>query len=134
MSIIMRAIWKAQRRRERNEAGFTFLEVMAVVAVIAILAILIVPRILASLDRAKASTDASNINMLKNAIERYRFDNNGAPPANLDALVTGKYIDQVPKTPWGNAYEYTDGMVTSPDVNRWPEEMRPTTPTTAPTS
>lgn len=124
---IMKAVWKAQRRRERNEAGFTFLEVMAVVAVIAILAILIVPRILASLDKAKASTDASNVNMLQNAVERYRFEK-GSLPNNLSDLVTEGYIDHLPKTPWGHEYVLeSTGNITSPDEGNWPAEMRRTT-------
>ncbi|MBC7342970.1 MAG: prepilin-type N-terminal cleavage/methylation domain-containing protein [Clostridia bacterium] len=110
---IMKAVWKAQRRRERNEAGFTFLEVMAVVAVIAILAILIVPRILASLDTAKKNTDDSNLNMLQGAVERYHFDK-GSYPTGTDAdaaiteLINAGYIDKKPKCETGS-WTYADG-------------------------
>src|SRR5438105_13053843 len=105
--------------KKRAGGGFTLVEVMVVVVILGILAVLIVPRVLGRSDEARAAAAKHDVAALMQSLKLYRLDN-GRYPTNdqgLQALVAKpqsgpapsnwkQYLDNLPKDPWGNPYQY----------------------------
>jgi general secretion pathway protein G len=103
----------------RRSAGFTLVEIMVVVVILGILAVLIVPRVLGRSDEARQAAAKHDIATIMQSLKLYRLDN-GRYPTNdqgLQALVAKPsstpvpsnwkpYLDNLPKDPWGNTYQY----------------------------
>lgn len=69
----------------RKKSGFTLIELMIVVVIIAILALIIIPKLAIYSRRAKESAMASNLNSLREALEKFKSDT-GEYPASLSGL------------------------------------------------
>jgi len=106
-------------RAVRLPRGFTLVEIMVVVVILGILAVLIVPRVVGRTDEARAVAAKQDIAATMQALKLYRLDNGRYPSTEqgLAALVTKpqsqpapsnwqKYLDRIPKDPWGNVYHY----------------------------
>ena len=106
-------------RAGRFPRGFTLVEIMVVVVILGILAVLIVPRVVGRTDEARAVAAKQDIAAIMQALKLYRLDNGRYPSTEqgLAALVAKpqsqptpsnwqKYLDRVPKDPWGNVYHY----------------------------
>ncbi len=106
-------------RSVRLPRGFTLVEIMVVVVILGILAALIVPRVVGRTDEARAVAAKQDVAAIMQALKLYRLDNGRYPTTEqgIAALVTKpqgepvpanwqKYLDKVPKDPWGNAYQY----------------------------
>ena len=106
-------------RATRFPRGFTLVEIMVVVVILGILAVLIVPRVVGRTDEARAVAAKQDIAAVMQALKLYRLDNGRYPSTEqgLAALVTKpqsqptpsnwqKYLDRIPKDPWGNVYNY----------------------------
>jgi prepilin-type N-terminal cleavage/methylation domain-containing protein len=63
--------------------GFTLIELLVVIAIIAILAAIIFPVFMRAKANAYRSSDISNMNALRTALQLYRTDNGAYPPALL---------------------------------------------------
>ena len=63
--------------------GFTLIELLVVISIIAILAAIIVPATMRAKDAAYRSSDMSHMNELRSALQLYRIDQGGYPPALL---------------------------------------------------
>jgi general secretion pathway protein G len=107
------------RRAARKPRGFTLVEIMVVVVILGILAALIVPRVVGRTDEARAVATKQDIAAIMQALKLYRLDNGRYPATEqgLAALVTKpqsqptpsnwqKYLDKIPKDPWGEPYQY----------------------------
>lgn len=106
---------------QRDDKGFTLLEMMVVIMIIGLLASLIVPNILGNKDKADQKKAVADITALENALDMYRIDN-GVYPDNsegLEALLhapqsiksqntyrEGGYIKHLPNDPWHHPYHY----------------------------
>ena len=99
--------------------GFTLVEIMVVVVILGILAVLIVPRVVGRTDEARTVAAKQDVAAIMQALKLYRLDNGRYPTTEqgLAALVTKpqgdpvpknwqKYLDKMPKDPWGNTYQY----------------------------
>lgn len=106
-------------RAARPPRGFTLVEIMVVVVILGILAVLIVPRVVGRTDEARAVAAKQDVAAIMQALKLYRLDNGRYPSTEqgLAALVTKpqsqpvpsnwqKYLDKIPKDPWGNVYHY----------------------------
>lgn len=97
----------------KNEKGFTLLEIMVVLIIIGVLAAMVAPRFIERADEAKVEATKAQMQNIAQALKMYRLQNNRYPDsgAGLNALVSpdkgGKrYMDNVPKDAWGNAFVY----------------------------
>ena len=108
-----------KRNRISLQAGFTLIEVMVVVIILGILAAIVVPRVMDRPDTARITKAKQDIRALESALNLYKLDNFNYPTTDqgLEALVTKpggspepknwkKYIDRLPKDPWGEPYQY----------------------------
>lgn len=66
-----------------KRAGFTLIELLTVIAVIAILAAIIFPVMARAKDGAYRGSDLSNMNAIRTALQLYKVDQGGYPPALL---------------------------------------------------
>jgi general secretion pathway protein G len=99
--------------------GFTLVEIMVVVVILGILAVLIVPRVVGRTDEARTVAAKQDVAAIMQALKLYRLDNGRYPTTEqgIAALVVKpqgapvpanwqKYLDKIPKDPWGEPYHY----------------------------
>jgi general secretion pathway protein G len=82
----------------KSRAGFTLIELLVVMAVIATLLTLAVPRYFSSIDRSKEAVLRENLNVMRDAIDKFHADT-GTYPSTLQDLVTRRYLRDVPIDP-----------------------------------
>lgn len=88
----------ALKRSTRRRGGFTLIELLVVMAILGALLAIAAPRYFESVERAKEATLRTNLRMLREAIDKHRADT-GRSPANLDDLVSRRYLRAVPVDP-----------------------------------
>ena len=108
--------------RQRNNGGFTLLELMIVIVILGILGAIVAPKFMDEPHKARVVQAKMQIENLSTAVKKFYLDNGFYPSTEqgLEALVTrpaiGKtpknypangYITKIPKDPWGNDYVYT---------------------------
>jgi general secretion pathway protein G len=89
----------------RAPRGFTLIEVLIVMTIITILAAISVAMYGNGVTQAHEATLKTDLKEMREAIDAYHADKNKWP-ASLDALVTEKYIRQVPPDPTTNAVDW----------------------------
>src|SRR3954451_13361458 len=107
-----------QKRRRRNRAGVTLIEMLVVVTIIALFAALVAPKMLRRADAARVTAARAQINAFGTALGAYKLDTSTFPtteqglaalrirPANMP-LWNGPYLPQdVPLDPWSHPYQY----------------------------
>ena len=107
------------RHRIFKNSGFTLIEVMVVVVILAILAAIVAPRVMDKPAQAQQTKARQDIRSLETALNLYKLDNFVYPTTDqgLEALVTKpsgtpepknwkRYMDRLPKDPWGEQYQY----------------------------
>ena len=82
----------------RSQHGFTLIEILVVMVIITILAGVSVAMYGNSITRANEAALKENLHQMREAIDAYHADKNKWPPA-LDALVTEKYLREIPRDP-----------------------------------
>ncbi|HEY7655431.1 MAG TPA: type II secretion system major pseudopilin GspG [Burkholderiales bacterium] len=110
---------RTARPAVNSARGFTLVEIMVVVVILGILAVLIVPRVVGRTDEARKVAAKQDVAAIMQALKLYRLDNGRYPTTEqgLAALVDKpqgdplprnwqKYLDKMPKDPWGNTYQY----------------------------
>ncbi|HEX8486284.1 type II secretion system major pseudopilin GspG [Sphingomonas sp.] len=109
-----------QKKRRRNEEGFTLVELMVVIVIIGLLATIVALNVLPSGDTARIQKAKADIATIENGLELYRLQMSTYPttsqgiqalvaaPAGADAsrYQRGGYVKRLPDDPWGRAYLY----------------------------
>jgi general secretion pathway protein G len=107
---------KMEGKRSRAERGFTFMELLIVMVIIAILATMAIPIYTTQLKRAKEVALQQNLWTMRHAIDQYTTDKE-KPPANLQELVTTKYLREVPEDPICKCRQWNEIPAESDDLN-----------------
>ena len=82
----------------RRQRGFTLLELIVVMTIVALLASIAAPRYFDSIDRARERVLLQNLNLLRDAIDKFHADT-GAYPSTLNELATRRYVRKIPEDP-----------------------------------
>jgi general secretion pathway protein G len=90
------------RNRRPRADGFTLIELMIVMAIIVILAGMATALYVNSIQRSKEAVLKSDLFRMRDAIDQYYADKNKYPPS-LEALVSEKYLRNVPVDPITNS-------------------------------
>jgi len=97
-----------KRHQSNNQSGFTLIEIMLVTIIIGILGGMVVMVFQGTAVNAKINTALGDIRSYQSSLDMFALENNDKYPESLNALVNGKkkYIRDLNKDPWGNAYIY----------------------------
>jgi general secretion pathway protein G len=90
------------RRTAVASNGFTLIEMMVVMMVIVVLAGISLAVYGTSTHRAREAALKQNLFQMRDAIDQYYADRNRYPPT-LDALVSERYLRQIPVDPFTNS-------------------------------
>ena len=100
-----------KRSRDRQEGGFTLVELMIVMLIIGVLAAIAIPSYVTSIRNAHEAVLREDLHVMREAIDSYTMDKEKAPQA-LDDLVQSGYLHEIPKDP---VTESSDTWVTDSD-------------------
>jgi general secretion pathway protein G len=104
--------------RNRNNGGFTLIEIIIVVIIMSLIATLIVPRLFKKVESSKQRIAKTQIVLIENAIKMFKLDTGRYPATEegLKALMEkpagttnwdGPYLEKgIPKDPWSRDYLY----------------------------
>lgn len=113
---------RKQELKQRNQAGFSLIEILVVLAIMALIAALVAPRLFGQVDKSKLTVASTQIKSIQTALDTLRLDIGRYPTQEegLSLLVTppsdgaassswfGPYLeDGLPADPWGRDYLYT---------------------------
>jgi len=84
--------------RRLRTAAFTLIELIVVMAIIALLISVAVPRYFNSVERAKEAALKQNLNVMRDALDKF-YGDQGRYPTAIQELVTKRYLRSVPEDP-----------------------------------
>lgn len=84
--------------RHTPRGGFTLIELLVVMTIIATLLTLAVPRYFTSVERSKEAVLRTDLNVMREAIDKY-YGDKGKYPDTLDELVSQRYLRTLPRDP-----------------------------------
>ena len=85
-------------RNQRQDAGFTLVELMIVMAIIGVLSMIAVPSHIQAIRHAREAVLREDLRTMRSAIDAYTMDKQKAPQS-LDDLITDGYLKSLPKDP-----------------------------------
>lgn len=101
-------------KKLQNRKGFTLVELLIVIAIIGILVLIAVPRFAKTTEISKVRTLQANTRTIAGAAGLYIADNGGNEPADVNALVAGKYLNNnLNDKPKGATYSFTASSASS---------------------
>jgi len=127
---------KRMTSQRAKRQGFTLMELLVVLGILVLLIAIVTPRIIGTQEKADKKAAQIQLGMFKGALEHYQLNMKGFPAAEqgLKALVSkpsdedgntganwdGPYLDEIPKDPWGNEFQYeyppVHGKGKNPDI------------------
>jgi general secretion pathway protein G len=119
MLTVLRGQPKGLRVHNRNDGGYTLLELLVVMGILAVLTAVATPQLMGYFGKAKAQSVQLQIENIGTALELYYMENGSYPSASvgLKALVeappeaprwNGPYLKKAKNLldPWGRPYQY----------------------------
>ncbi len=120
---------RSKKQSLSRQSGFTLIEIMVVVVIIGLLATMVLPNVLKQSDKAMTVKAKADIKAISSALALYKLDNFSYPTTSqgLEALVKNPgnaknwnaYLNNVPKDPWKNDYQYLSPGQKSKDFDIW---------------
>ena len=101
-------------RRHPGQRGFTLIELLIVVTLVVVLAGIGMSTYSTSVTRAKEAVLRENLFRMRDNIDQYYADK-GAYPPDLAALVTEKYMRQIPQDPFTESADTWQVVMSEPD-------------------
>jgi len=89
-------------RNQKQDAGFTLVELMIVMAIIGVLAMVAVPSYIQAIKHAREAVLMEDLRTMRSAIDSYTMDKQKAPQS-LDDLIQDGYLKTIPKDPMTNS-------------------------------
>ncbi|WP_077214139.1 type II secretion system protein [Bacillus dakarensis] len=84
----------------KNQQGLTLIELLVVIVILGIIAAVAIPMVMGQQDSAKKNTNAQNLSIMQDAVNRY-YTINGADPTDIEDLTStdksGPFIKEIPK-------------------------------------
>lgn len=111
--IVTGKYWRLARGH-RAELGFTLLELLVVMSLIAVLAGIAMVQYTTSVQRAREAVLREDLFRMRDAIDQYYADK-GKWPASLEALVSDKYLREVPEDPMTGARDSWQTVAAEPE-------------------
>lgn len=112
---------RKELKKEREQAGFTLIELMVVIVILGLLAAIIAPKIIGRTDEARVTEAKVQMQNFETALKLYKLDS-GIYPATEQGLVAlikkptigiipkgwRGYLEKnkIPADPWSNPYVY----------------------------
>lgn len=93
---------------------FSKRHLLIVCAIVVLLFMIVVPNFLRARTRGQLTACKSNLKNLATALEMYASDNQGRFPTQLDQLIPGNYLGQIPTCPSRSAF-WTRGLAAGHD-------------------
>jgi len=111
---------KQEKKKQRFNAGFTMVELMAVIVIIGLLAGVVAINVIGKIDKARVTSTKANLKILHSAVNNFKMDTGQYPSeeAGLNELVqqpmdvtgwdSSGYLEttDIPKDAWGNEFVY----------------------------
>ena len=112
---------QGRQRRQRQQRGFTLVEIMVGIVILGVLAAIAVPRIMSKPDEARVKAAQTEVAQILQALDLYRLDNQRYPTTDQGLVALAQrptiepsppnwkaYLKQAPVDPWGKPYQYTN--------------------------
>ncbi len=109
-----------------NCPGFTLIELLVVMAIIATLLSIVAPRYFKSLDRSKETVLRQDLNIMRDAIDKF-YGDTGKYPLSLDELAQRRYLRAIPVDPLTESAE-TWIVISPPDDTEGVYDVRSGSP------
>ncbi len=140
---------RIRRKRRHSRAGFSLIEILVVVALVAMLVSVVVFNVDTIFGANKENIASTFVrSSMKVPLTQYQFHMGSypsteeglkalvQPPAGKEAKWKGPYVEELPKDPWGNDYQYRfpgtkhsrgydlwsygpDGVESGDDIGNW---------------
>lgn len=88
------------QKRLKNQRGLTLIELLVVIVILGIIAAIAVPMVMGNQDKANKNTNAQNLQIYQDAVNRYYIDNaplESSPGTTVPSGLVPTYINSIPK-------------------------------------
>ncbi|MGE5404881.1 MAG: competence type IV pilus major pilin ComGC [Candidatus Saccharibacteria bacterium] len=84
----------SNKKDEKNNKGFTIIELLAVMVILGVIAAIVVPKYAGAMDKSKQKACTNNLNMLNHAVELFQ-EVEESDPADQQTLKNEGYINKI---------------------------------------